>query len=134
MAGKADMTTAEFLQQQKRERNESPLEQDLRHQISVSGLPMPEREYRFYPKRRWRADFAWVAQRLLVEVEGATFVNGRHNRGSGFEKDAEKYNAAALMNWTVLRVTKTMIDNGTAIEMIRQALSPAHTALARGEE
>jgi hypothetical protein len=39
-------------------------------------------------------------------------------RGSGFEKDCEKYNAAAILGWCVLRYTKRMLDEGVAMQDI----------------
>jgi very-short-patch-repair endonuclease len=36
-----------------------------------------EREYRFHHERRWRADFAHVEARVLIEIEGGIWVNGR---------------------------------------------------------
>ena len=83
------------------------------------------REYRFAPPRRWRFDFAAIemGRNLAVEVEGGSFVAGRHSRGAGFEKDAEKYNEAALLGWTVLRVTPKMVDDGRAIALIKRALA-----------
>ena len=63
-----------------------------------------EREYRFYPTRRFRADFAFIDKKILVEIEGAIFTRGRHTRGSGYEKDCEKYNLAAGMGYKVYRI------------------------------
>lgn len=79
-----------------------------------------EREYRFAPPRRWRADFAVPARRLLLEVEGAIHTNGRHTRGSGYEADLEKYNAAALAGWTVLRYSTAMVQSGEAIAQVME--------------
>lgn len=101
----------------------SDLEAELYNQIQYCNLPLPDTEYRFYPKRRWRADFAWVDQKLIVEVEGGTYMRGRHTRGAGFEKDCEKYNRAALEGWRVLRFTSKQIKSGEAISMIEEALS-----------
>ena len=62
-------------------------------------------EYRFAPPRRFRFDFADVANRIAVECEGGAWNRGRHVRGAGFAKDAEKYNLATSLGWRVLRYT-----------------------------
>jgi very-short-patch-repair endonuclease len=68
--------------------------------------PALEREYRFHPTRKWRADFAHLASRTLIEIEDGIFIQGRHNRPQGFATDAEKYLEAALDGWRVLRLTE----------------------------
>ena len=80
----------------------------------------PVREHQFHPTRKWRFDFAFPDDMLAVEIEGG--VNGRHHRFSGFAKDAEKYNAAALLGWRVLRFTTSMVMSGEAINTTRKAL------------
>lgn len=95
----------------------------LHLQMNAAGLPAPLTEYRFDPKRRWRADFAWPDLMLLVEVEGGAWTNGRHTRGSGFIADCEKYNEAALGGWRVLRVTGDHIKSGEALAWIARALA-----------
>jgi len=67
------------------------------------GVPL-EREYRFHDVRRWRADFAHLQTRCLIEVEGGIWVNGRHNRAAGFNADLEKYLEAGLAGWRVFRL------------------------------
>ena len=101
----------------------SHLEEMLLWQIRASqNCPEPQREYRFAPPRRWRLDFVWPARKLAVEVEGGTYTGGRHTRGLGFQKDVEKYNAAALAGWRVLRVTARDIKRGVALNLIERAL------------
>jgi len=73
------------------------------------GGPALEREFRFHPTRKWRADFAHVESRTLIEVEGGIYIQGRHNRPQGFAADAEKYLEAALDGWRVLRLTELQI-------------------------
>jgi len=83
-----------------------------------------QREYRFArPERQWRFDFALPELRLALEAEGGTWANGRHTRGSGFDEDCAKYNAAALRGWTVLRFTGRMLKDGTARQAIAAALA-----------
>lgn len=67
------------------------------------GLPIPQREFKFHPTRKWRFDFAWPGRLLAVELEGAVWVQGRHTRGTGYTGDMEKYNAAIELEWRVLR-------------------------------
>lgn len=107
----------------------SRLEDLLVAQLALTALPPPVRELRFAPPRRWRADLAWPAARVIVEVDGAVFVRGRHTRGTGFMRDCEKLNAAVLAGWRVLRVTRPHILRGQAVQWITQALAagPAHT-------
>ena len=97
-------------------------EATLLFHIRAAQLPPPEQEYRFHPTRRWRFDFAWSACKVAVEVEGGTWTGGRHTRGSGFEKDCEKYNAAALLGWRVLRFTTVMVEDGRALAAVEEIL------------
>ncbi len=101
------------------------LERQLEFQIKAAGLPKPEKEHRFHPERKWRFDFAYPDKQIAIECEGGTWSKkpGRHNRGSGFEKDCEKYNAAASLGWLVLRFTSTMIASGKAITQIEEILN-----------
>jgi len=68
------------------------------------GGPELEKEFRFHPVRKWRADFAHLPSRTLIEIEGGIYINGRHNRGAGFAADLEKYLEASLAGWRVVRL------------------------------
>lgn len=108
-----------------RRRRVSMLEAILASHIEYTPLvPKPDREFRFHPVRKWRFDFAWPAPelRIAVEVEGLTPQGGRHQSMSGFRGDIEKYNAAALRGWLVLRFTDREIRRGIAIRTIQQAI------------
>ena len=100
----------------------SQLEEDFALQCKLCLKEQPEREYRFHPERRWRFDFAWPPYQIALEIEGGTWVRGRHGRGAGFKEDCEKYNAAVLMGWKVFRVTSDMVTDGSALNLVEQAL------------
>ncbi len=100
----------------------SDLEDALVFQIRVSGLPEPDREYRFAPPRRFRADLAYPERRILIECEGGQFTRGRHVRPMSYANDCDKYNLAQLMGYKVLRFTRSMIDEGDALTTIKTAL------------
>lgn len=88
------------------------------------GLPEPVREYKFHPSRKWRADYCWTAQRVILEVEGGVWKKGggRHNRGAGFVNDMHKYNSATAMGYRVFRCTPDTLHTGYLLDMIKEAL------------
>jgi very-short-patch-repair endonuclease len=96
----------------------SDIEDLLETHIRLSGIPVPAREYRFHPRRRWRFDFAWPLYKIAVEVDGGIYCRGRHVRGAGFERDAEKRNAAVLAGWRVLHFTPRQVRSGSAVQAI----------------
>lgn len=95
----------------------------LERQCELIGLPKPTPELVFARPRRWRFDLAWESVRLAVEIEGAVFTGGRHTRGAGFEKDAEKYAEAMLLGWRVLRVSTGMVRDGRALNYVERMLA-----------
>jgi very-short-patch-repair endonuclease len=75
----------------------------------VTGFS-PKEEYRFHPKRRWRFDLAIPELKVAIEIEGGIWTGGRHTRGTGYQKDMEKYNAAQMLGWKVFRYTPQQLD------------------------
>jgi hypothetical protein len=96
-------------------------------QLEQAGIPF-EREFRFQRGRRFRADFLvseWATSNggtVLVEVEGGTWIEGRHSRGKGFEADCEKQALAVIAGYRYLRCTSKQVEDGTCLGWIRQAL------------
>ena len=82
----------------------------------------PEREFKFHETRRWRFDFAFVAEKIAVEIEGGIWNGGAHTRGNHFESDCEKYNTATIMGWRVLRYSTEMVLRGDAINDLLEIL------------
>lgn len=72
---------------------------------SAFNIPEPVKEHQFWAGRRFRFDFAWVKEKIAVEIEGGIWTQGRHSRGAGMAKDMEKYNMATKMGWAVFRFT-----------------------------
>lgn len=101
---------------------ESAPEREFAIQIRAAKLPEPAREHRFHPDRRWRLDFAWIAQKAAIEVEGAIWTGGRHTSGKGFTADCEKYSEALLLGWRVIRVPAGWVKSGKALELAKRML------------
>ncbi len=85
-----------------------------------AGLPLPEKEIVVLPPRKWRVDFYWPKQELVVEVDGGGYVHGRHHRPAGYDADAEKLNAIAAAGICVFRFTPKMIRSGLAIHTVQE--------------
>ena len=79
-----------------------------------------EQEFKFHPTRKWRADFHLKGRKILVEVEGGIWSNGRHTRGKGYLGDLEKYNEATMMGYQVIRFSTEQVKSGKAIEQIEK--------------
>jgi very-short-patch-repair endonuclease len=100
------------------------LENTLAGQLRYRQCPEPVREFRFHLLRRWRFDFAWPDNgKLAVEVEGGTWTGGRHVTGAGYERDAEKYLAAAALGWRVVRITAKQVNSEEAANLISEMLA-----------
>lgn len=79
------------------------------------------KEYIFHPTRKWRFDYAVPAWRIALEVEGGVHTGGRHIRPKGFLGDMEKYNAAAVLGWRVLRCVPDQLLSKKTTDMIAEA-------------
>ena len=95
---------------------------ELVQQCRLLKLPPVTVEYQFHPVRLWKFDLAFITRALAIEVDGGGYVAGRHARGRGLEKDAEKFAEAAILGWTVLRVTTRQVRTGQALEWIQRWL------------
>lgn len=102
--------------------SQSDLERSLFVQLVTAGVDEPEQQWAPIAGRRYRADLAWPGRKLIAEVEGGTWIGGRHVSGSGFEADCEKYNLFAIHGYRVFRFTGAMVRDGRALATIEQAL------------
>jgi very-short-patch-repair endonuclease len=130
--GRNPAADVQFLRQRRtlelgrrRPRAMSALEAQFALHVRTAKLPEPEREYRFDGTRQWRFDFAWPTVKIAVECEGGIWTQGRHTRALGFEADCDKYNAATVQGWKVLRFTRSMIESGAAVETLIAAVRQA---------
>ena len=90
------------------------------------------KEYHFaLPKRHWRFDYLLcdgeenvTSLNVAVEIEGGLFSAGRHTRGKGYQADLDKYNAATMMGYRVLRFSTADVLRGRAKAFLAEHLSP----------
>jgi hypothetical protein len=88
------------------------------------GLPLPQTELAFALSegRKFRWDFAWVEQKVALEVQGAIWTRGAHGRGTGIARDHEKFNLGCVLGWRLLQCVPKDLNNLATIALIRRAL------------
>ncbi len=105
----------------------------LAEEMRRAGIVGMERQFKFHPVRRWKADIAIPAAMLLIEIEGVArpgaknphtgkALLSRHQTISGYREDCRKYNSAVTLGWRVLRFTQDMVKSGEALETVERAL------------
>lgn len=103
-------------------RKRSSLEAAVLSLIRRAGFPEPIQEFKFHPTRKWRFDFAWPDWFVACEAEGGIWRGGRHQTARGYTADCEKYSEAAILGWTVVRVTSLTLKENKVSSIIRRAL------------
>lgn len=101
----------------------SALENLFAMQLDSAGLTGYVREYQAIPGRKFRFDFAFLRERLLVEINGGTYNGGAHGRGVGINRDYEKGNLAVVNNWRVLSFDTKQVRSGAALEVVEQLIN-----------
>ena len=91
-------------------------------QLDSAGLTQYVREYQAIPGRKFRFDFAFLKERLLVEINGGTYSRGAHARPLGIKRDYEKGNLAVQFGWRVLQFDADMVKSGQALEFTERML------------
>lgn len=87
------------------------------------GIGPPEPEYYFDEVREWRFDAAWPGLKVAFEYEGIFSKKSRHTSISGYTGDIEKYNAAAIQGWIVIRATAVTVKSGQAFLDLERAIT-----------
>lgn len=86
------------------------------------NIERPVPEYLFHEQRKWRFDYCWPEQKIVLEVEGGIFIQGRHSRGAGMKEDFDKYNEAAIYGYRIVKVIPTELCSFTTISLLRRIL------------
>ena len=70
-------------------------------------------------KRKFRADYYLPNKRIIIEVNGGQYLQGRHNRGGkGYENDLFKLNLAQQNGFKVYQFTYEMLARNEHIFFI----------------
>lgn len=89
-------------------------------------IPQLEGQYKPFDGRKYAYDFAIPDLKILIDIQGGTWVNGRHNRAQGMNGDCEKNNLAQFDGYSTFIFTGDQVKNGSAIIMLERFLYHYH--------
>lgn len=113
---------------------ENAFETDLLNWINGGLIPAGyQREYRAVKGRKWRADFAWPDQMVIVEIQGGVFSRGRHTRGAGYTADRRRQNALTAEGWRVFEATPEMVRTGEILKLLSEKVFKIGKAKAKNK-
>ena len=98
---------------------------DLFQKLIMAEVPGVEvvKEHMFHWTRKWRFDYAIPDLKVAIEIDGAVWDYGRHNRPQGYINDMEKLNTAASMGWLVLRFTTDDRLKSSTLALIKDTIN-----------
>lgn len=98
---------------------------DLFQKLIMAEVPGVEvvKEHMFHWTRKWRFDYAIPDLKVAIEIDGAVWDYGRHNRPQGYINDMEKLNTAASMGWLVLRFTTDDRLKASTLALIKDTIN-----------
>jgi very-short-patch-repair endonuclease len=103
----------------------SRFERLFRETLRKAGLPQPITGFAIGP---YTADFAWPAERVIVETDGYGF----HGHRRAFEDDRARDAYLAARGWLVIRVTWRRLRKEPMLVMTQLAQTLAHRASTQG--
>lgn len=104
----------------------SDLEDTFAAQLDAYGLTGYVREFRAIPGRRYRWDVAFVAEKVLIEINGGTWVKGGHSSGTGIKRDYAKSNIATLQGWRQFTFDGDAVMSGEALKVTEQVIKQSN--------
>lgn len=100
-------------------------------QCRAAGLPEMEREY-IVPDDDFLSnkpfDFAWPDLRVLIEIDGGTWMrtgsgrSGGHAHPKRIEEDNRKRNWARAIGYAVLQFTGGQVESGDAVSLVEAVI------------
>jgi very-short-patch-repair endonuclease len=92
----------------------------------ICDVPMPLVDYRKgIPGRKLEIDFAFVEERVGVELQGGIYAHMGHSTGTGIQRDYDKQNLAQLEGWILLQLSTNRLEDapGPFMDLVKRALA-----------
>ena len=104
-------------------RKASAIEERMWNHLMICCLhkfELPVRQFRPFPDRKWKLDFAWPRFKLALEVDGAV-----HRIKATFKSSFERGFWLLRAGWIVLHVGGDQVRSGEAVQWLEQLLRQA---------
>lgn len=81
----------------------STAEVSLAKLLKSAGLESCVRQYKYVPGRKFEADFCFVEEKLIIEVDGGIYTRRAHGSIGGIISDMKRTNQASMFGYRVMR-------------------------------
>jgi hypothetical protein len=113
----------------KRPKKSDEADREFLFQCKALNLPPVFAQWRFQNSRhpssathKWRCDFVFKDQKLMVEIDGGIWVKGAHGHPVDILRNMKKQNDAMLLGFQVIRFTPAEVKNGDAVSFTQAVL------------
>jgi len=108
------------------------------HWVLMFGdLPEPVRQHPILnpeTNRHFKLDFAWVEEKLAVEIQGGAWGKGGHNTALGQAHDYARHNYLTRIGWRILYFNSPMLkDTAGCVELTAEILCGAEEVIPTEE-
>lgn len=80
-------------------------------------------EYQFLEKRQFRFDFAHIASKTAIEIQGGVYVPGMgHSSGKGLQSDYEKARLAGQEGWVIVPIAAHNVDDADLLAVAARTI------------
>jgi hypothetical protein len=86
--------------------------------VKALKLPIPQRNYRFCPTRKYEIDWAWPDLKIGIEIQGGIWSKGAHARPLNILRDMSKRNLLTEYHWRVWEFTPAEAIDGEVIHRL----------------
>ena len=92
---------------------------ELEFATQLRGIHLDVERQFSLPGFRYRWDFCLRSWMLLLEIQGGTWIGGKHTRGQGYQDDCTKARLALLYGWKTAWLTAEDIHSGRGLGFIQ---------------
>jgi very-short-patch-repair endonuclease len=90
--------------------------------LTHNGINLPVKEHMGIPGRKYRFDYAWLTEKVAVEIQGGVYTKHAHGSVTGILAGYRKANECAKFGWRVLYFTPAEMKSTDTIKTIKAAL------------